>query len=198
MLPPLKTITLDLSDTLPIWIGCILSFDVHCYFGAFFCHHFWNFVYFLSVCFLELKRGKRKRSTPLLSMDSFHHSFICLVISKLVPLCYFQRTNTYFPLVTGEVAWLVWGWGIGSFVTSCTVLQAVSVFSSSASLPPTLEPFKGSEGQGSLLIFASPSIGKNVVFLFLVIWDNFQMGEQSEMFSVPSATVYCFFRGPRS
>lgn len=165
---------------------------------------FWNFLSssFLEFCLLSFCLfsgvGKRKRSIPLLNMNSFHQFFICLVIFKLVPLCYFQRTNTYFPVVTGEVAWLLWGWGIGSFVTSCIVLQEISVFSSLASLPPTLEPFKGSEGQGSLLLFASPSVGMNVVFLFLVIWDNFQMGEQSEMFSVLSAVVYCFFRGPRS
>lgn len=42
---------------------------------------------------------------------------------------YFQRTNTCFPAGIGEVAWLLWGWELGSFITSCTVLQAISVFS---------------------------------------------------------------------
>lgn len=155
-----------------------------------------EFYYFLSVCFLELKRGKKGREASLLSMNSFHHFFICLVISKLVPLCYFQRTNTYFPVVTGEVAWLFWGWGIGSFVklyrfTSNICFQLLRIMASNSGA------IQGFWGPRQLAYICFSQYRQKCCFCFLLfeIISKWGSNQKCFLFFLPR---YIVFRGPRS
>lgn len=57
---------------------------------------FGNSPSFPFIFLLKLDRGKRSRRVPLLSMNSFHHRHLCLIMFRLegFGFLYFHRTST--------------------------------------------------------------------------------------------------------